>query len=340
MTDGAVFRVLSAMADEAIIPSVTRMTLTYGQFLLLFLVVPIAALALLVLRDRRDRQRKQSRGQQTQTQNTTDEAQWKQAQEAWGWAPSPWVVLGSLILVAVVYTAPWDNHLIAEGVWSYDPSRISGVTFGWIPLEELLFFPLQTLLIGLWVIWLLPRLMVRRRLATIDIESSARTMEADTLSSTEDHNRGRGNGAAIMCWLAVAVGCVAWLVALILLSRSWQPGTYLGWELVWALPPLILQVGLGGDILWHRRRLLLAAFIPVVIYLSAADAFAISEGIWTIAPQRSLGFLLGGVLPLEEVIFFLVTSSLVVGGLILGTAPEARKRFRRGIRGYVRRHAG
>ena len=329
------------MTDGGIIPTVTRMTLTYGQFLLLFLVVPIAGLTMLVLRDRRDRrdrQRKHSRGQQTQ--NTTNEAQWKQAQEAWGWAPSPspWLVLGSLVLVAVVYTAPWDNHLIAEGVWSYDPSRISGVTFGWIPLEEMLFFPLQTLLIGLWVIWLLPRLVMRRP-ATIGIDSSIRTIEAVTLSSTESQNWEHGNGAAIMRWMAVAVGCLAWLVALILLIRNWQPGTYLGWELVWALPPLILQVGLGGDILWRRRRLLLAALVPMVIYLSVADAFAISEGIWTIAPQRSLGFLLGGVLPLEEVIFFMLTSVLVTGGLILGTGPEARKRFRRGIRGYVRRQS-
>src|SRR5690348_2825555 len=143
MSNGVVLRVFatmpSAMADGGIIPTVTRMTLTYGQFLLLFLVVPIAALALLALRDMRDRQRKQSRGQQKQ--NNPNEAQWKQTHEAWGWTPSPWAVLGSLVLVAMVYTAPWDNHLIAEGVWSYDPSLISGVTFGWIPLEELLFFP-------------------------------------------------------------------------------------------------------------------------------------------------------------------------------------------------------
>jgi lycopene cyclase domain-containing protein len=237
--------------------------------------------------------------------------------------------------VAVVYTVPWDNHLIAAGVWSYDPSLISGVTFGWIPLEELLFFPLQTLLIGLWVIWLLLRLEVWQA-AINGPKSGARTIEAATLSSAEGQTWGHSNGAAITRWMAVAVGCVAWLVALTLLSRGWQPGTYLGWELVWALPPLILQVGLGGDILWRRRRLLLIATIPIVVYLCMADAFAISEGIWTIAPQRSLGLLLGGVLPLEEVIFFLLTSALVTGGLTLGTASEARKRLRRGITGISR----
>ncbi len=138
--------------------------------------------------------------------------------------------------------------------------------------------------------------------------------------------------AVIVRWIALVVSALIWLVALGILLRGWRSGTYLGWELVWALPPLALQLGLGADLLWRRRWLLLTALLPAVGYLATADALALHAGIWTIAPQQSLGILLGGVLPLEELIFFLLTSALVVGGLVLGAELESRKRLRFGVR--------
>ena len=270
--------------------------LTYGQFLALFLLPPIAGLAILVVRDQWDRRRlgavaKHARGR------------------------GQWWLLAGLIVVAIVYTIPWDSHLIAEGVWSYAPSRLSGIMLAGIPLEELLFFPLQTLLLGLWVFWLTPRLAAE---------------------SAENRAEGR-DVPAVVRWVVVAVVGVAWLVGLILLLSGWQAATYLGWELVWALAPMALQLGLGADALWRRRRLVLTALAPVVVYLCAADALAIHVGIWTIAPNQSLGALIGGALPLEEFVFFLLTSALVTAGLIVGMAPEVRERLTRGhLRGHLR----
>lgn len=264
--------------------------MTYGQFLVLFLLAPIAVLALLLLRDRR----LGARGHQ-----------WR--------GLAPWGVLAGLIVVAMAYTIPWDDHLIAEGVWWYAPSRVNGAALDRIPLEEVLFFPLQTILVGLWVIWLGPRL------ATVGLaaKNGHQTLETDA------------HGVALVArWHALVACGVAWLAALVLLLRGWQPGTYLGWELVWALPPLIVQFGLGGDLLWRRGRLFLAALAPTVLYLSLADILAIHEGIWTIAPDRSLGLLFGGVLPLEEFVFFLLTSALVSAGLILGVSDELKRRLR------------
>ena len=40
----------------------------------------------------------------------------------------------------------------------------------------------------------------------------------------------------------------------VLLAR-WRPGTYLGLEVAWFLPPIILQLLVGADGLWLRRRL-------------------------------------------------------------------------------------
>jgi len=52
-------------------------------------------------------------------------------------------------LIAIVYTTPWDNYLVATGVWYYNPARIWGLVLGYVPLEEYLFFVLQTVLGGL-----------------------------------------------------------------------------------------------------------------------------------------------------------------------------------------------
>ena len=261
--------------------------MTYGRLLLQFVVVPIIVLAVLVLRDRRKR-----------NGGTTPPGR------------LAYVMVAALIVVAVLYTTPWDNHLIATGVWWYRPELVSGITFGWIPLEELLFFPLQTLLVGLWFLWLVPRL-AHPAVAGGDTNDTAYA----------------GAGIRMRLIASVAGGCL-WLVALSVLLVGWRPGTYAGWELAWALPPLILQLGLGADILWRYRRLVAATLVPVILYLSTVDALAIHEGIWTIDPRQSLGILLGGLLPLEELLFFSLTSALVAFGLVLGVAAESRARLR------------
>jgi lycopene cyclase domain-containing protein len=88
-----------------------------------------------------------------------------------------------------------------------------------------------------------------------------------------------------------------------------------------------LQLGFGADILWRHRRLVLGALLPTTLYLSLADAIAINLGTWTINPQQSLHLLLGGVLPVEEAIFFLLTNTLLTFGLVLFLAPESRTRL-------------
>lgn len=262
--------------------------MTYGQLLLRFIAVPIIALAFLILQDRyRMRER---------------------TAVSRGWAPLG--LLAALIVVATLYTIPWDDHLIAMHVWWYKPTLISGVTLGHIPLEEALFFPSQTLLVELWLLWLAPRL--------------ARRGVASQTNGASEHASGRAHRARLSAAIAVSG---LWLLAVATLLVGWRPGTYAGWELAWALPPMILQLYLGGDILWRNRRLLAGAAIPAVLYLCAVDALAIHQGIWTIDPRQSIDLLLGGVLPLEEVGFFSVTTTLIVFGLTLGEAAESRIRI-------------
>ena len=204
-----------------------------------------------------------------------------------------------VIILALLYTTPWDNYLVATGVWWYDPALVTGITIGWVPIEEYTFFILQPIMTGLWLTWL------KRRLPTSSV--------------TVESNRWR--------WRAAATAVILWLAATGLLFSGWQPGTYLGLELSWALLPIILQSAFGGDILWRNRRLILAGLLPTTVYLAAADAIAISAGTWTINPVQSLPWLIGNILPIEEFLFFLLTNTLVVFGLILFRSTESATRL-------------
>ncbi len=211
-----------------------------------------------------------------------------------------WIGILLHAIIALVYTTPWDNYLVATRVWWYDPALVTGLTLGYVPIEEYTFFVLQPVLTGFWLLLLAPYL--------------------PPVSSV------RATAAAWRIW-TLAIGLGIWTASLLPLLTGWAPGTYLALELGWALPPILLQLIFGGDILWRNRRLVAAAILPVTLYLSAADALAIGFGTWTINPARSLGLLLGGVLPVEEFVFFLLTNTLVVFGLVLVLAPESRIRF-------------
>jgi lycopene cyclase domain-containing protein len=125
--------------------------------------------------------------------------------------------------------------------------------------------------------------------------------------------------------LLLGLGLV-WLGMAVMLIAGWQPGTYLALILIWALPPVMLQIGFGADILWRQRRLVLLTLLPVTLYLSLADTLAIGAGTWTIDPAQSLPIYLGGLLPVEEFIFFLMTNVLLVLGTVLVLSRESQSR--------------
>jgi lycopene cyclase domain-containing protein len=98
------------------------------------------------------------------------------------------------------------------------------------------------------------------------------------------------------------------------------PWAYLVHLLGWTLPVLAGQLWL-----LHRRygaetgrvlRAILPPALVVTVWLSVADHLAIREGIWRFGDGLHLGWRIG-VVPVEEVLFFLVTNLLVVVGLAL-----------------------
>ena len=68
------------------------------------------------------------------------------------------VFLAGLSLVVLAWTSPWDNAAVAQGLWGFDPDRVSGLWIHRLPVEEYAFFLLQT-----WVtsVFLIGRLVGR-----------------------------------------------------------------------------------------------------------------------------------------------------------------------------------
>ena len=217
---------------------------------------------------------------------------------------SPTIILVAHVLIAVLYTTPWDNYLVASRVWWYDPQLVTGIVLGWVPIEEYTFFILQPLFTGSWLLFL------------------ARWMPVTNLSGSE-------TDVSYLRKTSTLVLLGVWLGMTAVLLLGWQPGTYLALELVWVLPPLMLQLAFGADILWHHRRLVFLSLVPTTLYLSAVDALAIASGIWTINPDQSLGINIGGLLPLEELLFFALTNTLLTFGMVLVLACGSRQRLKR-----------
>jgi lycopene cyclase domain-containing protein len=212
----------------------------------------------------------------------------------------PWAAILLHVIIALLYTTLWDNYLVATRVWWYDPELVTGLTLWWVPIEEYTFFILQPILAGLWLLIL------------------ARRLKRPALPGD------------LITWLRIAgtvlLGAI-WLASASILITSWQPGTYLALELVWALPPIGLQLAFGADILWRYRRLVLLAISSLTLYLSATDAIAITLGTWTINPEKSLDLLIAGLLPIEEFLFFLLTTTLIIFGIVLVMSQESHARF-------------
>ena len=63
-----------------------------------------------------------------------------------GWRP-----IAALLAIVYATATPWDSVAVARGLWGFDPQRIIGIRLFGLPIEELSFFGLQTLLTSIWV---------------------------------------------------------------------------------------------------------------------------------------------------------------------------------------------
>ncbi len=252
--------------------------MTYFGFLLRFIVIPLVVFLIIALID-------EKRGKTVSGFRN---------------GRAVWLSIGLHVIIAVLYTTPWDNYLVATGVWYYNPELITGILLGWVPIEEYTFFIVETIFVGLWW-WFLAR-----RITPPDKFSPSKNIRI----------------------ISTAILGVVWLASIIMLASGWRPGVYLSLILGWALPPIMLQMAYGADILWHHRKLVAGTILPAFLYLSATDSIALTAGTWTIDPAQSTGILIGS-LPVEEGVFFLVTVVLISFGVTLSLALVSQTRLLR-----------
>jgi lycopene cyclase domain-containing protein len=251
--------------------------MSYFEFLIAFLLPPIILLIALDIYDHRRRRALPS---------DIDVEQ-------------PWRVILLMVVIAVLYTTPWDNYLVATNVWWYDPNLVTGILIGWVPIEEYTFFVLQTIFTGLLTFTL------------------ARYLPSPKTIFFPNY---------LKRWILTLGLLLLWIFSLFALINGWEAGAYLAILFIWAIPPIAIQLAFGADILWHFRRLVLLGIIIPTLYLAFADSLAISAGTWTINPAKSLTILIGS-LPIEELIFFLTTNTLIVLGITLASSKQGRLRL-------------
>ncbi len=247
--------------------------MTYFGFLLRFLVIPILIFLAITVWDNKNN--KPTNGFQN--------------------GRAVWMAIGIHILLAVIYTTPWDNYLVATGVWYYNPRLVTGIVFGYVPIEEYIFFVIETILSGLWW-WFLAR-----RLSPPAQEFKP--------NKTLVH-------------VSASVLVITWVIFTYIFFSDNQPLTYLSITLFWALPAILPQLLYGADILWHHCKLVALSILVPSLYLSLADIFALNATTWSISPEHTTGILFFGILPLEEIVFFFVTNILITCGMTLLLAKE------------------
>jgi lycopene cyclase domain-containing protein len=200
-----------------------------------------------------------------------------------GWGRTLWVGWPIVTFLALAYTTPWDNLLVARGVWRYGEGAVLATVWH-APVEEYAFFALQPALTTLWVAHLAPP-----RLAVETPDARTRLV-------------------------GVAAAALVGLVGVLLLLT---PATfYLGAILAWAAPVFGVQWTFGWRALVRAPRTMALGVLVPTAYLCAVDRIAIDAGVWTLSSTYTTGVTVLG-LPVEEATFFLVTNCFVVQSFVL-----------------------
>lgn len=194
--------------------------------------------------------------------------------------------------IAVTFTFPWDNAAVARGLWSFPRERYS-LRIGNLPIEEVLFFVLQTMIVSLLITSL------------IKLTGTSQSGLQPNMSTE----------SVIM---ATAVLVVGWLIAVYKGKRS-----YAHHLLLWILPLIAAQWILGYNLFMHHLNLVLVVTTVCGLYLSFCDALAIRDGLWSFGKDVSTTRLLG-LLPWEEIVFFILTSLLVAQSTLLLLPSSSR----------------
>lgn len=193
--------------------------------------------------------------------------------------------LVSLTGLAIVYTTLWSSFMVYHKAWWYCKRAVIN-THAHVPIEEYLFFILQTIFTTLWTIlctrWTFHSLFLKR------------TSQFQVIRF----------GVIVVLALLMYVG---WINAI--------PATktfYMGSILCWNSLIFIILWYLSGPYVCKRWKVTLISNIVPSIYLCYVDVIIQRAHILSINEATSLGICPIESLPLEKIAFILSTNILIV----------------------------
>lgn len=192
-------------------------------------------------------------------------------------------------VLALTYTTPWDNYIIYKGAWTYSPKRVLAVV-GYVPIEEYMFFIIQTVLTSLWTL-----LCVRWSTPCFKFNYDKYSYQ-------------------MIRWIPISLLSITTVVGYII-SIPGQNTFYLGCILCWVCPVLIFMWYGGGNFFVKNLIPSSVAIIVPTLYLCWIDQMAIRNNVWNISEPTSLNIFVVDNLPIEEAFFFFITNVIIVLGV-------------------------
>lgn len=215
--------------------------------------------------------------------------------------------MAAVFAVVFIFTAPWDNYAAKWGIWGF-PEKQYSVRIGYLPLEEYLFFFLQSFQ-AILITWLLLQWQP----------------ELDSWS------RGTGEQGAVGPWtLGTLIACgvlsLLWVVVGVLGRKIHAESRWhYAWHLLfWFLPIIGFQWIIAWEVILPRWHTVVIPCILLGSWLSFADWIAVRQGIWFFDEKQITGWKWKGVLPWEEIAFFFLTSFLVAQSFLILLPEELR----------------
>lgn len=214
------------------------------------------------------------------------------------WRPSAGAVCLLILAIVVAFTTPWDNYAVAQGIWSFPGGRHAFRVWH-LPIEEYCFFVIQSVEV----------LLICHGLtgpAGFHTPSTPPLISPGVLT---------GLGVVAALWA---------FTGLRFRRRLPRRAQYLFHLLYWFGPVVAFQWVLAARLLLANLSAIIPATAIVGIWLTLADLAAVRQGIWEFDEGRILGLKWRNRLPVEEILFFFVSSLLVAQSYVMMAPVAAR----------------
>ncbi len=202
------------------------------------------------------------------------------------------IIAGVVVIVAAfLFTTPWDNVAAQRKIWGFSERKYL-FKIGFLPIEEYLFFVLQSLNVILGTRFFLHFFQLQTGLET------------------------RLQHQHFVLIAALLVGWI-WLGVQLKQKPLERRFNYAAHLFFWFCPVIYLQWILAAPLLAAHLKLLFVSTFAFGIYYTLADLIAVRSNIWFFDETQITGIKFAEVLPWEEVAFFFLTSLLLAQSYLL-----------------------